>query len=276
MAQRPDPAERRAVRRLVLAGMLQSIRARNGWSVNDAASRASIAPMTWRRLEDGLDVRRRSLTAVDGLLEQPFGTVSRALNDDLVMVELLRLDRDDVDAVAPETSASYLDALAERQRSGSTGGVHHYRSVTDHIGVTGSAASAVANLGALRAQAGGGTVARAAAELGALQAGTPSVENLLAGLAAFSTPNPGPVSQAAMLVDLITRRPMTPALENAVAAILAAMPDLVTDRLQDAARAVDVLALSENESLHEAAAEVARLATDRAVEATKAAREARE
>lgn len=266
MAQRPDPAERRAVRRLVLAGMLQSVRARNGWSVNDAASRAGIAPMTWRRLEDGLDVRRRSHTAVDGLLEQPFGTVTRALNDDLVMVELLRVDREDVDAVEPETAASYLDALAERHRSGSTGGVHHYRTVTDSIGTTDSVGQAHG-------------AASASARLGGLRAGSRSVEDLLATLAAASTPlqpPPPPVSdltRAAQLVDHITRRALTPALENAVASILAAMPDLVTPHLDDAFAAVDVLSESPNRTLNAAAGEIARIATDRAIEASKAARE---
>ncbi|MGD9530540.1 MAG: helix-turn-helix domain-containing protein, partial [Pseudonocardia sp.] len=114
----PDLAERRTVRRQVLAGILRVIRGRNDWSVNDAASAASIAPMTWRRLEDGLDVRKRTLTALDSLLGQPFGTVRRALDDDLVMVSLTGLADVDASTVAPEDAGAFLDALAERFRTG--------------------------------------------------------------------------------------------------------------------------------------------------------------
>jgi len=106
----PDPAERRAVRRQVLGGILRLIRGRNAWSVNDAASAASIAPMTWRRLEDGLDVRKRTLTALDSLLGQPFGTVRRALDDDLVMVSLTGLA--EVDTAAARTMTRPFDELA--------------------------------------------------------------------------------------------------------------------------------------------------------------------
>lgn len=83
------PVSTVAERRFMLARALQSTRASNGWSVNDAASKASIAPMTWRRLEEGLDVRQGTLVALDELLNQPRGTVVRALAADQVMSDLI-------------------------------------------------------------------------------------------------------------------------------------------------------------------------------------------
>ncbi|MEU7817034.1 hypothetical protein, partial [Pseudonocardia sp. NPDC049154] len=76
------------------------------------------------------------------------------------------------------------------------------------------------------------------------------------------------ITLAAQLVDRLTRLPaMTEGIEHAVASILAAMPDMVTARIEDAMPAVDVLAQSTNRTLHQAAKEVANLATDKAVEA---------
>lgn len=118
--QGPDPAVRRAVRRAVLGGVLQLVRGTRGWAVNDAASHAGIAPMTWRRLEEGLDVRRRSLAALDHLLGEPVGGVQRALDDDLVMLALAGRYGVDVNAVGPADAADCLNHLAERFRTGSS------------------------------------------------------------------------------------------------------------------------------------------------------------
>lgn len=266
---RPDPAVRRAVRRQVLGGVLHVIRSRKAWSVNDAASQAGIAPMTWRRVEEGLEVRARTLTALDGLLGQPFGTVRRALDDDAEMRRLAKmadvLPLDD-DGMSAGSTAEWLDQLAERFRSGTvsdagSGPVRRYGS---------RPAAARAALGGLRARVGdpvsvatvGPDVLRGAVDRG-----------VIASLAALPIPPVSDLTRAAQLVDHITRRQLTPALENAVAAILAAMPDLVTDRIDDALPAVDVLAESANRTLNQAAAEVARLATDRMVAAHLAEQE---
>lgn len=233
MDHRPDPTERRTVRRLVLAGVLQGYRNGNGWSVNDAASKASMAPMTWRRLEEGLDVRRRAQSSVDSLLGLPFGTIARALNDDALMIELVMSHGNDVvDARKAKDPASFLDMLAERARSGSAP-VHHYRTITDH-------APAVDSVTA--------SVSRVSAQV------TPPISDL---------------TRAAQLVDQITRRTLTPALENAVAAILAAMPDLITPNIHDATAAVDLMSASPNRTLNMAAGEVARQATEAAIAAAK-------
>lgn len=239
MTSRPDPARRKAVRRQVLGGILQVIRARRAWSVTDAASQAGIAPMTWRRLEDGLEVRQRTLTALDGLLGQSFGTVRRALDDDGALAHLVALTGVDTPPVDPDEIGPYLDALAERLRTGT---------------VTGSA---TANLGGAhqgpRTATGTG---RAALALGPLGFGTRKVE----------TEEPSTITLAAQLVDRLTRGPMTEAIEHAVASILAAMPDLVRGGdMRAAAPAVDVLSGSSHPTLHQAAAELAQQATEEAI-----------
>jgi hypothetical protein len=109
-------AERRQIRQLALGGALQLIRGRRAWSVNDAAQHAGLAPMTWRRIEDGLTVRAASHTAVDRLLELPFGTVRRALNDDLMMVDIVKLTGTDVRHVATDNAAEFLADFARTTR----------------------------------------------------------------------------------------------------------------------------------------------------------------
>lgn len=184
----PDPDERRAVRRAVLGGVLHSHRVSQGWSVNDAASAASIAPMTWRRLEEGLDVRRRSLTALDGLLGLPLGTTSRALDDDLAMVAFASAAGDVFTGMDTTDSAAYLDELAERFRSGTVGSRATVR-------VTAATRYRSGSLGGLTATA-----------------GKPPASDLVL---------------AAELVESIWTRPtITPTLQAAVDAVLAAMPEL--------------------------------------------------
>ncbi len=235
--RRPDPAERRAVRRHVLAGIVQALRRRHNWTVNDAASAASIAPMTWRRLEDGLDVRQRTLTALDSLLGQQFGTVRRALDDDLVMLELAQLADVDVAGVKPDGVSVYLDDLAERFRTGSpapSSARAHARTATGH---------GTANL-ALSASAVGRAV-------DAARAAMPATSDL---------------TRAAELVDLISKRSMTPALQLAVKAILAAMPDLVSVAdLRVPMPTVDVLSSAEISDVLDKAGEAVRAATNAAI-----------
>lgn len=114
-----DATEHRQTRRMALGGALQLIRLRNGWNVNDAASRAGIAPMTWRRLEDGQNVRANSHAAVDKLLGLPFGTVKRSLNDDLLMVqEIVKLTGADIRHVASDNAHDFLDQFARTTAKG--------------------------------------------------------------------------------------------------------------------------------------------------------------
>jgi hypothetical protein len=124
-------AERRQIRQLALGGALQLIRGRRAWSVNDAAQHAGLAPMTWRRIEDGLSVRAASHTAVDRLLDLPFGTTRRALNDDLMMVDIVKLTGTDTRHVAADNAADFLADFARTTRK--VGSVH--RLLTDPAGL---------------------------------------------------------------------------------------------------------------------------------------------
>jgi hypothetical protein len=49
-------------------------RLRRGWTADEAARRAAVAPKTWQRLEDGLPVRKLTLLKVDQLFGLPSGT----------------------------------------------------------------------------------------------------------------------------------------------------------------------------------------------------------
>lgn len=82
-------ADARTIRRLALGGLLQLIRTRDGKNVNTAAAGARLAPMTWRRVEDGLSVRELSLIHVDLWLGVDPGTVKRALQSNAAMTALV-------------------------------------------------------------------------------------------------------------------------------------------------------------------------------------------
>lgn len=109
----PDEDTRPELRARALGGVLAILRARNGWSVEAAAAHAGLSHMTVRRLEEGRPVRSKSLAAVDRLLERTVGTVHRALNDDDLMVDLVRAVAGVVDDehVGP---AAFLARFAEQ------------------------------------------------------------------------------------------------------------------------------------------------------------------
>lgn len=218
MTHHHDQNARRHARRLALGGALQLIRTRNGWSVNDAAEAAKIAPMTWRRMEDGLDVRERSHAALDVLLDLPFGTVKRALADDLLMVEIVKMAGVDVRHVASDNAAEFLATFAEQTRTGSPRQVRatHHRAVADAVGVQDRADP----IHARRATAGA------------------CDEQLLDALAALSQHvprvQPTPMELATNLVETLAALNVTPAIEEAVQAVLRAMPDLIGTALRTA------------------------------------------
>lgn len=106
--------DHRRTRRLALGGAVQLVRASNGWTVLDAAHHAKLAPMTFRRIEDGLPVREKSYAALDKLLDLAPGTVKRALADDRVMTGLVQtVTRQDV------VAAGGLAAFAGQTRTNS-------------------------------------------------------------------------------------------------------------------------------------------------------------
>lgn len=108
------------VRRRALGGAVQTLRARQGWKVADAAVAAHIAPMTYRRIEDGMTVREKSYLAVDVLFDVAPGTVKRALRDDTLMVEIVGRAGVDVRHVTPDRAARFLDSFARQTTTGET------------------------------------------------------------------------------------------------------------------------------------------------------------
>lgn len=91
--------EARARRAYALAGLLQVVRSRQGWSVEQAAVHAGIGHMTWRRAEQGVPSRLKTYAAMDRLFELPAGTVHRATQNDDRLVELAEhLEVDTTDA----------------------------------------------------------------------------------------------------------------------------------------------------------------------------------
>lgn len=124
-----DPRDRvrkdRMVRALALGGVLQLLRTREGRSVEQAAVHAGIGHMTWRRVEDGMDVRSKTYAALDGVLSVPPGTVQCALNDDELMVGLIR--KAGVADIPSGTSAQVVERFVRQTMSNSSrqrGSVH--------------------------------------------------------------------------------------------------------------------------------------------------------
>lgn len=114
-----DAGKRATVRRQALGGALRLLRSHRRWSVQDAAAATGIAPMTWRRVEHGLDVRERTHTALDGLLGRGPGVVARALADDVLMVELVgALGVVVVDGVEDRDAAAFLATFVARLAAG--------------------------------------------------------------------------------------------------------------------------------------------------------------
>lgn len=176
---------RRIVRAHALGGILQQIRSQNGWSVEQAAVHVGLGHMTWRRAEDGFDVRRKTYTAIDGLLEVPLGTVQRAMNDDQLMAELI--ERTGVH-VGGSTPTETVDRFAAQTKTNSPRQVR----------------------------------ARAAA--------TPTYHFPMPQLTLPNIPTPTVptnIEVASQLVERMTRLRPTRAIEEAVQAVLKAMPDLV-------------------------------------------------
>lgn len=211
VTQGEDPEVRRTVRRLALGGGLQIVRARLGLNVNEAAARAKLAPMTFRRLEDGMDVREKSLTAVDRFLDVVVGSVKRALADDMQMIELLKLVGVDVRHVAADNAGEFLAAFADQTRTDSPRQqrvLGPQRSGPDRSGLPGH-----------------GPVS-----------GWPAIEDHHRD-ALWSTAQHVPAVQPTDLqlvqrmVDQLTSKPVTPAVRELIEAALKAMPDLIQRQL---------------------------------------------
>lgn len=205
---RPDQDERRVVRRLALGGALQLIRTRHRWNVAAAAAAAGLAPMTWRRVEDGLAVRERTHAVLDGLLELPFGSVKRALADDLRMVEIVTLAGVDTRHVAADNAGEFLAAFAEQTRTGSP------------------------------------RQARALSHAAAPERPWPAVDaDTRRALEALSQHvplvRPTDLEVVQRMIDQLTRAPVTPAIHDLLGAALKALPDLISRQVRAACAELD-------------------------------------
>ena len=81
-----DDAE--SMRRCALGAFLRHWRASQGLSIEAMAERAGLSHMSWRRAEDGHELRAKTYNAVETVAQLPAGMVSRALLDDDALIEL--------------------------------------------------------------------------------------------------------------------------------------------------------------------------------------------
>lgn len=189
------------LRRLALGGVLQIKRATEGWSVEKAAANAGVGHMTWRRVEDGYGVRNKTYAAVDQLLELPIGTVKRALGDDLLMVALARdIAGADTSDVTSASAADWVERFAKSTLSNAAKATYDARTSVALHPVRSTAHAQAAQL-----QLSGG---------GSLSVGR-------------SQHRRSDVVVAAELLDRLSQRQLTPAMETAMRALLDAMPDLL-------------------------------------------------
>lgn len=186
--------QRGTMRALALGGVLQTLRTARGWSVEQAAVHAGLGHMTWRRMEDGFNVRAKTYAAVDTLFELPFGTVKRALNDDLLMVQLIGRVGVDTSEVSTSSAPRFVDTFARQTLS---------KTARE----------------AVRARAMPG---RASSRGAVPDRPEPLPPPLPGNVAALSD-----IETAAQLLDRLTRRRMTPAMDTAVRALLDVMPELI-------------------------------------------------
>lgn len=191
-----DEPRRAATRAFALGGVLQILRASKGWSVEQAAVHAGLGHMTWRRMEDGFTVRNKTYAAVDELFDLPFGTVKRALADDMLMLDLI--ERVGVEVPADRSPAVVADFIQ----------------LFAHQTLTNTSRQAVK--------------ARASAVLPPLKPPTrPRAVEPAREVVARAPLPASDVEVAANLLDRLSRRHLTPRLEAAMRALLDAMPDLI-------------------------------------------------
>lgn len=189
-----EAAEQAAANRMhALGGLLATYRTRKGLSVERAAVEAGLGHMTWRRAEDGAPVRRKTYAALDTVLGVPVGTVQRALNDDLLMVDLMMTTGEPVSSGTPDAAATVAQ-FAHQTNPRAPRTVYG----TGHATLNVDQKKLEASLATLRTP------------LGAV----------------------GTDSQVAIhLVERLAAHTQTPAISGAIKAILEALPDLVARQI---------------------------------------------
>lgn len=190
------------MRRLALGGALQIHRTAKGWSVEQAAVHAGLGHMTFRRLQDGYGVRNRTYGAIDALLELQPGTVKRALGDDLVMATLIRdIAGVDTKDVTTGNAAAFVERFAKATLSD----------------------TAKSTVGA-----------RTTVALHPAPSQVPEVHGYWRSTTSDRPQQPvSDLEATAALIDRLTARHLTPNLDAAVRALLAAMPDLIRRQAED-------------------------------------------
>lgn len=103
-----------------MGAIVRVARGKQGWSVEDAAQKANLGHMTWRRVEDGHQVRGKTYAALDDIFSLPTGITSRAIADDEQVVELARRIGIDTEAVDGGEQSAY-DFMMAMARVGTTG-----------------------------------------------------------------------------------------------------------------------------------------------------------
>lgn len=105
-----------AARRAVLGHLLEAARVSGGWRIKDAKAAAGIAPMTWRRLENGDPVRHKSVAAAAEVLGVSTWTLVTALADDAAMSRLVEACRGN-GVVVDDSAAEDATEAARRTAS---------------------------------------------------------------------------------------------------------------------------------------------------------------
>lgn len=70
--------------------IIERERTARGWTAEEAARRARVAPKTWQRLEDGLPVRNLTFSKVDILFRLKRGSIMQAWQEELDLNEVLK------------------------------------------------------------------------------------------------------------------------------------------------------------------------------------------
>lgn len=71
-----------------LGEQVKTARTKKGWSKEEAARRADISAITWKRVEDGLKVHDSKLAAVLRVLDEPEGVAVEPVGEDFVQFEI--------------------------------------------------------------------------------------------------------------------------------------------------------------------------------------------
>lgn len=99
---------------LRLGAAVRAVRGRRGVSVESAAKRAGLSPVTWRRIEHGHGVYGRTVRKLEAYLALPEGAIADALEGDEAMAGLEDRLADLEEDASTTRSTSWLESTGER------------------------------------------------------------------------------------------------------------------------------------------------------------------